>query len=417
MHRAYINPFFLKIYKYLSIIILYYNTVMVILMSTYSHSRLSTFEQCRYKYKLAYIDKVKAETPKTIEAFMGDLVHRALHKLYYDLGFLKLDTLKELLSFYNKLWDKEYSSDILIVKGYDASNYKAMGEKYLTEYYNHYKPFDDIRIIGLETQELLKLSDDIHYHVRIDKLGFKDSTYYVCDYKTNSYLKTQEEADIDRQLAMYSVWVHKKFPDAKKVVLKWHMLAFDKEVTSSRTPAQLKQLQKEALLLIHDIEHCREFPTNVSPLCDYCVYKSICPSFSHAVVLEEKDVQQFKKDSGVKMVDKLAELQLQYREFSEAIEKLKADIVKYSIQHNIDVVYGSNKKASVKGYDKAVFPEDKEELIKLLHKKGLYKEFSTVNYLKLGPKILKGEMDKAFESMIKREKGYRITLSNKESGK
>ena len=27
-------------------------------MTTYSHSRLSTFENCKYKYKLQYIDKI-----------------------------------------------------------------------------------------------------------------------------------------------------------------------------------------------------------------------------------------------------------------------------------------------------------------------------------------------------------------------
>ena len=58
-------------------------------MTCYSHSRISTFEQCRYKYKLQYIDKVKVDVPTTVEAFMGDLVHRTLEKLYNDLKFEK----------------------------------------------------------------------------------------------------------------------------------------------------------------------------------------------------------------------------------------------------------------------------------------------------------------------------------------
>ena len=51
------------------------------LMKTYSHSRLSTFEQCPLKFKFQYIDKIeKAE--ESVEAFMGKRVHEVLEKLY-----------------------------------------------------------------------------------------------------------------------------------------------------------------------------------------------------------------------------------------------------------------------------------------------------------------------------------------------
>ena len=36
-------------------------------MTVYSHSRLSTFEQCPYKYKLQYIDKVETEVAESCE--------------------------------------------------------------------------------------------------------------------------------------------------------------------------------------------------------------------------------------------------------------------------------------------------------------------------------------------------------------
>ena len=55
-------------------------------MASYSHSRIETFQQCRYKYKLQYIDRIKVDVPATVEAFMGDLVHRTLEKLYKERG-------------------------------------------------------------------------------------------------------------------------------------------------------------------------------------------------------------------------------------------------------------------------------------------------------------------------------------------
>lgn len=385
-------------------------------MTTYSHSRIGTFEQCRYKYKLAYIDKIKVDVPTTIEAFMGDMVHQTLEKLYTDLKFQKLNSLKDLLEFYNKLWEKEYSEDILIAKeGYTAENYQKMGEKYISDYYEHYKPFNDIKIIGLETEERMMLSDGISYHVRIDKLGFKGDVYYVCDYKTNIKMKTQEQADMDRQLAMYSIWVKDKYPNAKKVVLRWYMLAFDTEVVSERTPKELEKLKEQVLELIHEIEICKEYPTNVTALCNYCVYQSICPSFKHGAELEKKKAKEFKKDDGLKLVDKYAKYQLQKKTAEDEMEKIKEELIEFAKQKEVDVVYGSNKKASVKEYEKVILPEEKEELIKLLKKKGLYDEFSTLNYMKLTSQLNKGEMDKDITKLTKKEKDYRVSISNKKT--
>lgn len=384
-------------------------------MTCYSHSRISTFEQCRYKYKLNYIDKVKVDVPTTVEAFMGGLVHEALEKLYKDLKFQKLNSLKDLLKFYNNTWKKEWTDDILIVKKeYSADNYRKMGEKYITDYYDHYKPFNQMTILGLETQDRMSLSDGNKYHVRIDKLACKDNVYYVCDYKTNSRMKDQEEADSDRQLAMYSIWVKNKFPDAKKVVLLWHMLAFDKEAVSERTDKQLQKLEAETVEMIKEIEKCKDFQPNITKLCDYCVFKSLCPSFKHEAELEEKTVKEFKDDDGVKLVNSFAELQMKKKEYSDKLDEVKEDLIKFAKQKEIDVVYGSNKIASVKSYFKVVYPEDKEKFIELIKKKGLYEEFSNINYLKLSPKILKGEIDKAIIKQTKKEEDYRVSISKKE---
>ncbi|MCK4884405.1 MAG: PD-(D/E)XK nuclease family protein, partial [Candidatus Diapherotrites archaeon] len=120
-------------------------------MATYSHSRLSTFEQCKFKYKLNYIDKVKVDVPTTIEAFMGDLVHQSLEKLFVDLGFGKMNSRQEILGFYGNLWDREWSDDILIVKKeYSAENYKKIGHDCIAKYYGHHHPFNRMTVLGLE---------------------------------------------------------------------------------------------------------------------------------------------------------------------------------------------------------------------------------------------------------------------------
>ena len=381
-------------------------------MTCYSHSRISCFEQCKHKFKLQYIDKVKVDVPTTVEAFMGDLVHRTLEKLYKDLGFQKVNSKEELLKSYNELWVKEWTDDILIVKEqYNSDNYRMMGEKYISDYYDHYQPFKEMTILGLETQDRMMLPDGNQWHVRIDKVGFKDGVYYICDYKTNSRMKNQEEADEDRQLAMYSIWIKNKFKDAKKVILMWHMLAFDKEAVSERTNEQLEKLQQEVIDRIKDIEECQEFPRKVTALCNYCVFKQLCPSFKHETEIEEKTVEEFKDDEGVKFVDEYAELDAKAKEIKKKKEELKKNLISFAKQKEVDVVFGSNKKASVKPYDKVVYPEDKEALIDLIKRKGLYDNVSSLNYFKLSPKILKKEIDEEIIRLTDKEEAYRVSIS------
>src|SRR3989344_78015 len=318
-------------------------------MACYSHSRIETFKQCKYKYKLQYIDKVKVETPTTIEMFMGNIVHKTLEKLYLDMQYGKSAELKELLDFFRRTWENEYSEDILIAKKENsAENYKNIGEMYMTNYYSHYKPFNQMTIIGLETKDRMLLPDGNHYSIRIDKLACQDDIYYVCDYKTNLRLKNQEEADTDRQLAMYSIWVKNKFQDARKVVLLWHMLAFNKEIKSERTDEQLKILHEETTRLIKNIEEENLFPTTVTKLCNYCIYKGLCPSFKHEFEIEDK------------------------------LDELRSLIIMFAEQKGINVVYGSNKKASIKEYDAIKIPlkhtMEREKLNNLLKELGKLEE-------------------------------------------
>ena len=249
-------------------------------MGIYSNSKLSTFDQCKYKFRLQYIERIKTDV-QCIEAFMGSLVHDTLEKLYKDLQSGKLNSKDELLEYYLRRWKQSWKDNILVVKEYaNPEMYQNIGVECLLNYYDRYHPFDQLKIIGVETNEKLGLSGGDKYYVKIDRLAADDlGNYYVIDYKTNSSLKRQEELDRDKQLAMYSIWVRENYPEAKDVKLVWNFLAFNEEFSSSRTAEDLVNLKLEIEDKIKEIESCNEFPTNKSKLCDYCGYKSMCPEW------------------------------------------------------------------------------------------------------------------------------------------
>ena len=252
-------------------------------MTNYSNSKLTQYENCRFAYNLHYNEGY--ESPyETIEAYLGKRVHETLEKLYADVQDDRIDTLEELIQFYNDRWDSEWHEYIINSSRYDEYEQHDMGIQCLTDYYNRFYPFDQQSIAGLETDDILILPDGNTWSVRIDRFAFKGDTFYVCDYKTGNRMKSQYDADTDRQLAMYARWVREKYGKDKKVKLVWHMLKFDKDVESTRSNFELDILMDKVLREIHEIEMNEDWSPNPSKLCDWCVYRHKCP-------LHEKEYQ------------------------------------------------------------------------------------------------------------------------------
>src|SRR3989338_6806133 len=105
-------------------------------MTSYSHSRLSAYENCPLKFKYTYIDKLDRDRRDSIEAFMGGLVHEVMEKLYNDLSHTKLNTVDEMLKFYETRWAQDWTDEILIVrKEYAPEHYCGIGERCIRDYY------------------------------------------------------------------------------------------------------------------------------------------------------------------------------------------------------------------------------------------------------------------------------------------
>jgi len=350
---------------------------------------------------------------------MGDIVHQSLEYLYKLKKFQKRVAKVSLIKFYRDLWVREFSDDILIVKAdkenVGADNYRKIGEKCLSDYYDRMKPFEEMTILGLETKDMMTLPDGNRWHIRIDKLGCdNEGNYFVCDYKTNARMKDQDEVDSDRQLGMYSIWVRDKFKDAKSVKLIWHMLVFNKDAVSERSDKELKKLQDDVCKTIKKMENAKDFPRTPSGLCDYCGYKEICPSFKHEVELEKiEDVKKFKEDEGVRLVDEFSEIRTQLSELKKKDDDFKEKLIAYGKQFGIDAVYGSNKVAKLREFDKIVMPEDREKFEKLLRDKGLWDDFSMLSYFKINKGVLSGNVSDDVRKSVGVEKGWRISLSGR----
>jgi len=399
----------------------------------YSYSRINTYKTCPLKFKYTYLEKPDIEVKENIEAFMGSRVHDTLEKLYGDLRLGRLNTIDELLSFYDNNWNENYTDSIEIVKeGITSENYRELGKEYIRNYYEAYKPFNQGKTLGLEMQISLKIIDssaDKVYNLQgfIDRLTLlENNKFEIHDYKTNNRTKTQQELDVDEQLALYSIAVKEMYQSAKEVDLVWHFLASGLEIRSIRSDFQLENLKKDLVKIIREIELAQEkdcFSAKESVLCDWCEYKGICPAKAHEIKLKALPKNEYLAEDGVKLVNRYAELMAKKKKFDDdadkELEKLKEAIIEYSKKNSFERVYGSNGSILVKEYDSIKFPEkntlERERLEQLIKDNGLWNEFSELSCFGLLNGIKQNMFSEDFlkllDKHLKKEKISRLYLS------
>lgn len=252
-------------------------------MPLYSHSRLSSFENCPQKFQFRYILQVPQET-EGIEAFVGKRVHEVLERLYHFVAQQKLPSLPKVIARYHAFFDEHFDEErIRIVKeGMKVDDYRRLGVDCLSNYYARNYPFDKDETLGIERRVVFHLDDDARYGVQgiIDRIvRTRDGVIEIHDYKTGAYVPSQKTLDEDRQLALYQIGVAREYGDDAPIRLVWHYLAKDRRRESERTPEQLDALRAETIALIDRIEAEREFPPEKNRLCDWCEFRQICPAW------------------------------------------------------------------------------------------------------------------------------------------
>lgn len=249
-------------------------------MATYSHSKLSAFEQCPLKYRFRYIDKITPEIEQTIERYLGEKVHDTLEWVYENKMQGRLISLDEAIEYFARVWKEDFSNEIKIVnQDKDEEFYFNKGIRFIIDYFSSNYPFLD-NTIAIEKLITINLDNEGRYILQgyIDRLVHdkEKNIFEIHDYKTGATIKSQEELDKDRQLALYSIAIKQQF-DNPEIKLIWHFLDFNEKKVSRRTKEDLENLKQEIIVLIDKIESTDKFPANPTCLCKWCEFKSYCP--------------------------------------------------------------------------------------------------------------------------------------------
>ncbi|MEE8164502.1 MAG: PD-(D/E)XK nuclease family protein [Myxococcota bacterium] len=250
----------------------------------FSHSRLSSFENCPKQFEFRYIQKIPSET-ESVEAFVGKRVHEILERLYLFVGRGQIPSVEKVIDRYQKLWEESYDVDrVRIVRETTPLDYyRKLGESCIRGYYLRHYPFDDGETLGIEKRVIFPLDEAGDYKIQgiIDRISrARDGSIEIHDYKTGARVPSQRVLDRDRQLALYQIGLTSQFGEDQRFRLVWHYVAKDRTRSSTRTREELRKLRDSTIVRIDEIRSTTVFTPRKSALCPWCEYKSRCPLFT-----------------------------------------------------------------------------------------------------------------------------------------
>ncbi len=382
----------------------------------YSHSRIACFEQCPLKYKFTYIDRPPLEICESIEAFLGNMVHESLQRLY-DLHTAG-KTLERalLLGYFSQEWGKKLPPNVRIVRReLEADDYRRAGLRCLALYYDRYHPFD--RGITVATEHRLTFpvggTDGptvLGYIDRLVKTG--PGLFEIHDYKTAGRLPSRQALDNDRQLALYELGLRCTWPESvREVVLAWHYLRFDSELTSRRTQEDLARVEQETLssiAAIQDAAKTDSFPPREGALCPWCDFRPVCPVFSHEERTASLTVEDFRADAGVTLVEEYAAADQEARAAQDRKQALRTRIIELAEAEGYTRLVGSTHQVTVSVTKRGGWPSPKDEpgsyseMTEVLRESGFWDQVSELSPTRLEHLLEEPGVAETFQKLMDR---------------
>ena len=197
---------------------------------------------------------------------------------------------------------------------------------------------------------------------------------------------------------------------------------------------QLEALLASMVERIQEIESTRGCPPHKSTLCDWCEFQDVRPLWKHPTKVKPLAPKEFKKDSGVKLVNQLAKFKVERQKIKDSvdgqleamdvrIDDVEVDLIELAKREGLEIIQGSQHQAKVKLGTKWKIPgkndPQREDLVRILHQAGLWDDVSTVDPYALDARLKSGEVDavtlKQIEHIAPIEETTRVTLSKAES--
>ena len=261
-------------------------------ITKYSYSKLSTYKDCPYKFKLIYIDVKFINTP-SIDTSFGTLVHYTEECIANDLKnglkidydkyinqFIEINDEKEGLFGVKKL--KEMFPDDFYKEDKSGMKYSDKCALYVNESIyrleSYLKANPNLEIVGIE-QSFNVIYKNYAFHGFIDRV-FKDKVtnkIIIEDIKTYSKEVEKKNLTTPLQFVFYTLAAEELYNVSENDI----SCAYDLPVCLLKQEAGTKGYLTRGLKKIDELLNLIEtnqFKPNPTPLCHWCTF---CPTYDN----------------------------------------------------------------------------------------------------------------------------------------
>lgn len=334
-------------------------------MRPLSHSSISLYLECPQKYKFKYIDKLP-EKPKSFFSF-GRSVHSAL-EFFYNVTALPAPTLEQVLAHYKENWVREgYKSEE------EEKQYLAEGDRILRDFYKKHitefvPPFFaeyrfDLKVDGVPVTGFVD---------RIDKVG-KDRIAII-DYKTGKAFGG-DRVRTDAQLTMYQMACEELLGLQVESLTFYHLNSLTPVKGEPHSQEQVRELKTRIVTVADSIESGLFEPKPEERKCQWCDYKTLCPTYSNDGFLPAPkrlpETPVLMDGDLAALVDRYGQLMDQAVELKVEAEKVASTIVETLKEKGWVRAFGAFYEVACVTEDKWEFP-DKAKVLDVIRKAGLW---------------------------------------------
>lgn len=271
-------------------------------LEKYSYSKLDTYMQCPFKYKLVYIDKKNIYTD-SVATLIGTLVHATeenIAKLIQKnepIDYIKLKNnfiikIAEIeKKFYKDYWTPDKNGVLYKDKIYfylDKGIYRL--EKFMKEHPTY-------KIVGIEQEFLFDYETakvkKCKFKGFIDRVFYDTATdkYIIQDIKTYAEPISDEKLTTPLQFVFYTLAADNLWGAKENQIICQYDLPFLDLTQDAGTKGYMTRGKAKLEKLFGSIDN-KDFKPNPTPLCHWCIFcqtnpnqpeaaKHLCPYYSH----------------------------------------------------------------------------------------------------------------------------------------
>lgn len=242
-------------------------------LERFSHSKLETFSQCRYRYYLHYEKEMQDEN-KSVALALGGLFHEIMEErgnAIIENKELKADAQQnwqdDIEKIRNTHWD-EWTPD---------KNGLTYDEKIATFWKHYIKSIEDEvwKPTACEQEFHFVWKNKVRFYGFIDRIDIdKNGDYKVTDYKTSNSVYAQKDRDFSQQMTIYALAcmsLYNKLP----IEFEYDFVFLNQKADALKEPYSIEIALKNLEKKFKEIEEVKEnlnYYPNGTPLCHWCPY-------------------------------------------------------------------------------------------------------------------------------------------------